>query len=233
MRMKFLLAGLAGFALMTPVVHADTLHNDWENYKAGRALKRLSGEGQKTLTDVFQIQALLNQGKTSEALPLLADAQKNLQAAGLSEKKFLADEKQLTAASGHVAAPAHKSTTGTVTWIPVGGQFVVDDTLVPEKQQAVKSANDKLKAGQTDQAAQVFQVVGQDSDLMIALAPLNDTLASLHRAEVFAEAKQSKEALDAISDILNGIIFISDNVFITAAPPPGAAAPAAAAPVKK
>ncbi|MFT8585661.1 YfdX family protein [Acetobacter papayae] len=230
MRLKFSL--LAAAALMVSVVpaQAETLHARWEEYKAGRAMRHLSADGQKAMADVLQARDLLSQGKTDAAIPLLYDAQKRFAAAATDNHRFMAAESQLQPAPSHPTAADHKPVTGSVTWVPVGGELVVTDTLAPEKKAAIQTANKQLKAGQTQQAQETLAVVGQDTDFIIALAPLEPSQGALNRAKVFTEGRLSSQAVDALNDLLDGVVFVSDDFVEQQAASPTASAPANTAP---
>lgn len=234
MRFKFSL--MAAAALMVGVVpaQAETLHARWEEYKAGRAMRHLSADGQKAMTDVLQARDLLSQGKSDAAIPFLYDAQKRFAAAGTDNHRFMAAESQLQSAPSHPVTAAHKPVVGPVTWVPVGGELVVTDTLAPEKKAAAQTANQQLKAGQIQQAQETLAVVGQDTDFIIALAPLERSQGALNRAKVFTEGRLSSQAVDALNDLLDGIVFVSDDFVQGQVAAPAAAtpaSPAASAPV--
>jgi hypothetical protein len=238
MRFKFSL--MAAAALMVGVVpaHAETFHARWEQYKAGRAMRHLSVDGQKAMTDVLQAHDLLAQGKSDAAIPLLYDAQKRFAAAALDNRRFMAAEGQLQSVPSHPVGTDHKPVVGSVTWVPVGGELVVTDTLAPEKKAAVQTANQQLKAGKTRQAQQTLAVVGEDADFVVALAPLERSQGALNRAMVFTEGRLTPQAVDALNDLLDGVVFVSDDFVEKQVPPPAPAAPkpapaAPAAPVSE
>ncbi|GAN69209.1 hypothetical protein AA0473_0752 [Acetobacter orleanensis NRIC 0473] len=219
-------ASLAALAVLTatPVMaHASSLHTKWEQFKAGRALHHLSADGQRALVDILKARDTLAAGKTDAAIPALYDAQKRLTAAGKAAKKFDAAENQLQPAPQHPVSPSHTAVTAPTTWIPVGGEFIETETLAPEKKAAVATANGQLKAGQTDQAAQTMQVVGDDADFILALAPLAQTQGALNRATVFTEGKQATDAVAALDEILNSLVFVSENFAETEMPANGKA----------
>ncbi|MFT8517123.1 MAG: YfdX family protein [Acetobacter persici] len=219
-------ASLAALAVLTAtpmMAHASSLHTKWEQFKAGRAFRHLSADGQRAMADIVQARETLAAGKTDPAIPALYDAQKRLTAAGKAETKFNAAESQLQPVPQHPASPDHTPATTPTTWIPVGGEFIATETLAPEKKAAVATANGQLKAGQTDQAAQTMQVVGEDADFIVALAPLAQTQGALNRATVFTEGKQASEAVAALDQILNGLVFVSEDFAESAMPDHGKA----------
>ncbi|CEF57264.1 hypothetical protein AGA_2581 [Acetobacter ghanensis] len=211
MRFKTPLAAVAALMLGASAAHAGAIHTDWEKFKAGRALHHLSVDGQKAMQDVLQARDLLAQGKTDAAIPPLYDAQKRFVAAQKDNRRFFAAEDQLQPAPQHPASATHKPITGAITWIPVGGEFILTETLAPEKKAAAQQANQALKAGQNTQAQQNLQVVGEDADFIVALAPLEQTKSTLYRARVLTEGRQAAQAKEALDQLLDSIVFVSDD----------------------
>lgn len=211
MSFKASLAAVAALMVSASAAHAGAIHTDWEKFKAGRALHHLSVDGQKALQDVLVARDLLAQGKTDAAIPPIYDAQKRFVAAQKDNRRFYAAEDQLQPAPQHPVSATHKPTTGAVTWIPVGGEFILTETLAPDKKAAAQQANKALKAGQNAQAQQSLQVVGEDADFIIALAPLEQTKSTLYRARVLTEGRQAAQAKEALDQLLDSIVFVSDD----------------------
>ena len=229
MRFKASLAAAAALLVSTSMAHAGVIHTDWEKFKAGRALHHLSVDGQKAMQDVLVARDLLAQGKTDAAIPPIYDAQKRFVAAQKDNRRFFVAEDQLHPAPQHPASATHKPTTGAITWIPVGGEFVLTETLAPAKKAAAQQANQALKAGQNTQAQQNLQVVGEDADFIIALAPLEQTKSTLYRARVLTEGRQAAQAKEALDQLLDSIVFVSDDFVDQPSPAPASPAPASAA----
>ncbi|MBS0989416.1 YfdX family protein [Acetobacter okinawensis] len=211
MRFKVSMAALAALMVSTTAAHAGVIHTDWEKFKAGRALHHLSVDGQKAMQDVLVARDLLAQGKTDAAIPPIYDAQKRFVAAQKDNRRFYAAEDQLQLSPKHPVSATHKPATGAITWIPVGGEFILTETLAPDKKAAAQQANKALKAGQNTQAQQDLQVVGEDADFIIALAPLEQTKSTLYRARVLTEGRQAAQAKEALDQLLDSIVFVSDD----------------------
>ncbi|GBQ71036.1 hypothetical protein AA103196_2657 [Ameyamaea chiangmaiensis NBRC 103196] len=220
MRLLASLTAVATVLAGLSTAQAASLHTDWEKFKAGHALRRLSADGQRALADIATAHDLLAQGKTDAAIPSLYDAQKRLAAAGKARQNFIAAESDLHPAPQHPAAPGHAPVTAPTAWIPVGGEFIVTDTLAPEQKSAVATANQQLKAGQTKDAAQTMQIVDQNTDFILALAPLAQTQGALNRATVFTEGRDAKDAVDALDQIAASLVFVSEDVNEAAVPAP-------------
>ncbi|GAA4481209.1 YfdX family protein [Gluconacetobacter asukensis] len=218
MRIVASLAVVAALGSVPSLSHAAPLHAAWEKFKAGRAMHHLSNDGERALADIVTARQLVAQGKVDQAVPPLYDAQKRLEAARKAEKRYNAAESALQPAPQHPLPPTHQPVTTPTDWVPVGGEFIASDILAPEKKAAVASANAQLKAGDSKAAAQTMQVVGEDVDFIVALAPLGQTEGAVNRATVFVEGRQPKQAAEALDQALDGIVFVSQDFIETLTP---------------
>ena len=191
-------------------------HVKSERKKEHRAFHHLSEHGQKAMTSILQAQQLLAAGQSEQALPALNAALAHLQAASKAREQFTAAEADLHPAPQHPVSSSHTAQNGPTDWIPVGGEVIATDMLEPSKKSAVATANAQLKAGQTQQAAQTLQVIGQDIDFIIALAPLNQLQGFVNRALIFAQGHHPDAANVALNDALNTLVFVSENVITEA-----------------
>ena len=233
--MKFIpaMAAISALLCATPLAGAASLHSHWEQFKAHRAFHHLSADGQRAFQDIMNARDILQTGgKPEAAIPALYDAQKHLAAAEKADKKFQAAENDLHPAPQHPVAANHQPVVGQTDWLPVGGEFIVNETLAPEKKTAVASANAQLKSGNTDQAAETMKVVGEDADFILALAPITPVQGAVYRATVFTEGHHPQDAVDALNQALDSVIFVSENAVETQAPGTAAPAPAPAAATK-
>lgn len=210
----------AGLAVAPSLAHAGSVHTAWEKFKAGRALKHLSLDGQKAFVDLLNAHDLLAAGKTEQTIPLLYDANKRLDAAGKANKKLVAAESSLARSAQHPVAPDHTPSTSEEVWLPIGGEFVETETLAPEKKAAIAAANGQLKTGSPQTAAESMQVVDDNVDFIVALAPLAPTQGAVNRAQVFTEGRDAKNALAAVDQALNGLVFVDQKVLDDNAAPP-------------
>ncbi|MBB2203474.1 YfdX family protein [Gluconacetobacter takamatsuzukensis] len=226
MRIVASLAVVAALGSVPSLSHAAPLHAAWEKFKAGRALNHISDDGERALADIVVAQQFVAQGKVDQAVPPLYDAQKRLEAARKAEKRFNAAESALQPAPQHPVAPSHQPVTTPTDWLPVGGEFVASDIMAPEKKAAVASANAQLKAGDSQAAAQTMQVVGEDIDFIVALAPLDQMEGAVNRATVFVEGRQPNQAAEALQQALDGIVFVSQDFVETLAPTAAPSQPA-------
>mgnify|MGYP003362265194 CR=1 FL=1 len=221
MRLIASLAIVTGLAAAPFGAQAASLHADWEKYKATRAFNHLSADGQRAMVDILNAKQVLDSGQTEQAIPALYDATKRLAAAGKANAKFMAAETALHPAPQHPAASTHVPGPAPVPWLPVGGEIVGSETLAPEKKAAIATANTQLRAGNTQQAAQSLQVVGEEADFILALAPLEQTQGAINRANVFTEARNPGAASAALQQALDGLVFVSEDFAETAMPQQG------------
>lgn len=189
-----------------------TQHEKNEARKEHRAFHHLSENGQKAMANILDAQQFLANGQNSKAVSSLRSASSHLDAAAKAREQFTAAEEDLHPAPQHPVSSAHTPQSGPTDWIPVGGEVIATDVLEPNKKSAVATANAQLKAGQTELAAQTLKIVGEDIDFVIALAPLAQLQDYVNRATTFAQDNQPDAANQALTDGLNTLVFVSENV---------------------
>ncbi|MCX5617079.1 YfdX family protein [Bombella sp. TMW 2.2543] len=189
-----------------------TKHEKYETKKEHRAFHHLSENGQKAMANILDAQQFLANGQNNKAVNALRSASSHLDAAAKAREQFTAAEADLHPAPQHPVSSAHTAQNGPTDWIPVGGEVIATDVLEPSKKSAVATANAQLKAGQTEQAAQTLKIVGEDIDFVIALAPLAQLQGFVNRAMTFAQDNQTDAANQALTDGLNTLVFVSENV---------------------
>lgn len=222
MRRIPVVAALAAFTFSAPLAvpaHAG-VKTAIEAFRADRAFKHLSADGRQAILDILQAQQILQTGNTDKVIPMIYDARDRLLAAGKASAKFKAAESALQKVPNHSLDAAHAPVVGEVDWIPVGAEFIVTEELTADKKSALDTANAQLRQGQTKEALQTLQIVGGSIDLIFGVAPLAPTLGAVNRAAVFAEGRDPKSAMQALTDAINGIVFVSDDYIATVAPLP-------------
>lgn len=188
---------------------AKAVERHWDKMEARHAFHHLSENGEESMLAIIGARRDLDMNKPKSASEALSSAVRHLEAALKAHEKF-------TAAENKLHPPTVKAVTnGMITdWIPVGGEFIASETLAPEKKQAVATANQQLRLGQTDQAAQTMAVVGENVDFVIALIPLARTQGAVNRALVFTQEGNIPLAKQALDDIINNVLFISEDLII-------------------
>ncbi|MUG04129.1 YfdX family protein [Bombella sp. ESL0378] len=207
-----LLAGSAFAADATAAQDHKSLHKEHaEERKEHRAFHHLSDHGQKAMVEIVDAQHLLAAGQDEKAIPALNAALSHLDLAAKAREQFTAAEADLHPAPQH-PLPKNHTVAGPTDWIPVGGEVIATTELEPAKKSAIATANAQLKAGQTDQAAQTLQIVGQDIDFVIALAPLSQLQGYVNRALIFAQGHHPEAAAVALNDAIDSLVFVSETV---------------------
>ncbi len=225
MRFTALTKGLTlsalGFSVLAAPVWADDaapvdqhrLHKERADMrKEHRAFHHLSDHGQKAMLSIVEAQHFLTAGQDEKAIPALTAALSHLDLAAKAREQFTAAETDLHPAPQHPVPSKHTAQAGPTDWIPVGGEVIATTELEPAKKTAIATANAQLKAGQTAQAAQTLQVVGQDIDFIIALAPLSQLQGFVNRALIFAQGHHPDAAAVALNDAMDSLVFVSENV---------------------
>lgn len=177
----------------------------------------LSIDGQKAFADIAAAQQALGSNQPDQATTLIKDAQTRLAKAANDHRLFVKAEHDLPVAPGQ-PQPTRSAGPNPTTWIPVDGQYIVTETLTPEKQQALTTANQHLHQGNPKQAAQDLQVSGIDVDFILGVAPLQQATADVYRASVFLQGNDAKDANEALTDAIGTVRFVSDNIVATAQP---------------
>lgn len=188
----------------------------WARHKARQAFHHLSSNGQEALLSILEAKHILASGKSSAALPALTAASAHLVAASSAQERFTAAENSLKPAPQHPLPPNHVPQTGPTDWVPVSGDIIANTTLTPEKKARVAAADAQLKLGESQLAAQTLSKLRQDVDYIIALAPLSQTKSSVNRALTLAKNGNAKGANAALDDVINSLVFVSENVITTA-----------------
>ncbi|WP_025841545.1 YfdX family protein [Asaia platycodi] len=216
----FILAAVPAFAASSP----RTAEEDFA---------RLSQDGQKAFADIVQAQQALVANQPSQAQSLITDAQQRLAKATQDNRAFLKAQDSMQAVPSH-GAPKRGVIAGVqVHWLPVGGEYAVTEALAPEKQSALANANTHLQNGDTGKANQDLQIVGTDIQYVVGLAPLEMVMGDVNRASVFMAGGNAASAADALQSAVDSVLFVSDDVVVTAQPPGAPAGGTAAATDKK
>ena len=100
--------------------------------------------------------------------------------------------------TGHDAAWAPSSATrsaGPTTWLPVGADVTITDSLTqsPSKAKAIASANEHLKKGKREAALSALKVANINVAYTMELVPLKQTMTDINQAaSLLAQNKSTK-----------------------------------------
>lgn len=212
----FLTAAVAALGISSAqgisTVQAGTIHNAWEKFRANHALHHLSKHAQRGMVDVLNARMHLVQGDSDAAVALLIEAQRHFKDAKSDTSSFIAAEDQLHVSLSRPVSRGHTPVHGTVQWIPVGGEFVETETIAPEKRDVLKKTNKDIKAGDNQQINEDLEIVGNNADFVMALAPAKQLTVNLGHAQLMAEARHPHSAIHYIDRALDSIVYVDDDL---------------------
>ena len=208
--------GAAGVA-----VAADQMGNS--RTTADKDLGKLSIDGAAAYQDIGLARLAIYDGKTDAATKLVNDAVTSLSHAKSDDAVFTKAEADLTPPKT-ATAQAQKTTipsTTAIAWVPVDGEFVLDETLTPSaaKTGAVHEANKHMRSGEPDKAKDVLKVASVDADYVMTVAPLAQTSQDVQKAsQMLSDHKYyeaSQQLRDAQSAVRYDSVTLQDNPHAT------------------
>jgi hypothetical protein len=176
---------------------------------ADKDLGKLSIDGTAAYQDIGLARLAIYDGKTDAATKLVNDAMSSLSRAKNDDAVFMKAEADLTppkSSTAQAQKAANPSKTA-VAWVPVDGEFILDETLTPNaaKAGAVDEANKHLHNGEPDKAKDTLKVASVDADYVMTLAPLAQTEQDVQQAsqmlsnhKYYAASQQLRDAQMAV-----------------------------------
>ena len=192
--------GVAGAAIAADQVGTTTT-------KADKDLGKLSIDGAAAYQDIGLARLAIYDGNTDAATKLVNDAVSSLSRAKSDDAVFTKAEADLAPPKTAVQAKAPNASKTAIAWIPVNGEFILDETLTPTaaKTGAVDEANKHLRNGEPDKAKDVLKVAAVDADYVMTVAPLAQTTQDLQQASkmlsdhnYYAASQQLRDAQMAV-----------------------------------
>ncbi len=148
-------------------------------------------------------------------MKLVADAQQAMGWAKIADSVFMKAAADLKTASPSSAtlsntetSPAEASPSTTkITWVPIDGQLVLDETLAPTpaNTEAVAEANDHLRNGEPDKAREALKVASVTADYILAVAPLKQSTADVAQASKLLASNDYYGASQALRQAQDGV----------------------------
>ncbi|WP_166313280.1 YfdX family protein [Acetobacter estunensis] len=230
----FLMAGMAGASL----AHAAQPTEQQVEQDFGH----LSQDGLRSFADVDIAGRAIAVGNISTAKDALKDANRYLLHAQRDNHQFMLQESELHPASrvpdGHSGRlPSADQSSGRLGWLPILGEYIEKDPTQsqPDHAKALADANSKLKSGNTKEAAASLSKAGENVEFVLAVAPLKDYQAVVHRASELLTAGKTGPAMDALTEAQESVRFVSQDFTVAAdgktlQPVPATSAPATSAP---
>lgn len=174
---------------------------------------RLSADASQAYRDVAATRLAIFDGR-------IDDAKKDVNAADAGFDKAKADQSVFTKAeadlkmpstkdaqTGDKAAAAAKSDTAdaakAVAWLPIDGQILLNEDyrLAPQKTAAVAEANKSLAHNDREGAIEKLKLANVDVDYVVAVVPLDRTLADVHKAAELMNNGKYYEASQALRNV--------------------------------
>ncbi len=169
---------------------------------ADKDLSKLSIDGAGAYQDISLARLAIYDGKPDMATKLVSEAATSLSHAKSDDAVFMKAESDLTPPKTDKAdAKTMIASKNAVAWVPVDGQFMIDETLTPTKANAVDQANKHLRNGEPDKAKEALKVASVDADYVVTLAPLVQTMQDVQKAsqmlsthDYYGASQQLREA---------------------------------------
>lgn len=216
-----LLSAALGAWAMSPAVADSRVAAAKSSPTTQRDFTRLSVAGEKAFDDVALARLAIFDGHPDRATSLIAQAEAGFQRASTDQTAFSKAEAALQppASLRSTAAPSSDASTPR-TWIPVSENFVVNETLAPPAgtAAAVGKANASLKNNRRDEAFEALKVARVSALDTVGLAPLDASMADIHRASQLAAAADYYGASQSLRLLEDGVRY--DTVDVTGTPHP-------------
>ena len=176
--------------------------------KADKDLGKLSIDGAGAYQDIGLARLAIYDGKPDMAVKLVDEATASLSRAKTDDSVFMKAEADLNPPK--TAAASTPRTTepskAAVAWVPVDGAFILDETLTPSpaKTAAVNEANKHLRNGEPDKAKETLKVAAVDSDYVMTLLPLQQTMQDVQEASQMLAQHKYYDASQDLRKRANG-----------------------------
>lgn len=219
--------------------------------KVNADLGQLNHDSATAYYDVSQARLAIFDGRTADAKKMADEADAAFQRAKTDRSVFMKAETELkapndttkaanemaakamgnnTKAQGGADKPATKDSadmTKPVAWLPVAGDVLVNEDfkMHPEKAAALKAADQSLKKGDKKGALDNLKLANVDVDYVVAVVPLETTLADIHQAAQDIDAGKYYEGSQSLRMIQASLHY--DVLDVATAPKAGSAPTAA------
>ncbi len=201
-------AGAVSWVAVAATIPADASDARVRSDAATRQdLTHLSVAGSKAFDDVALARQAIFDGQPARAGQLIASAETAFDRARADRTVFVEAEDRLNPPAS-LRHPVAAGEGGTPTaWIPVAESFVLNETLAPPHDAAgpVEKANASLRANRRQDAFETLKVAHVSAVDTVALAPLDRSLAALHRADELMAGGDYYGASQALRALEDGI----------------------------
>jgi hypothetical protein len=161
---------------------------------ADRDFGKVSSDAANGFQDLLLTRIAIFNGRTAEAKEFVDKADVDFVKAKADDTVFMKAEADLMPPKSTAAAPpaaatasADKDATASkkpIAWVPVDASVMIDEdiTASPEKKAALADANKSLKGGDRKGALEKLTLADISIDLALAVVPVDETIASVHKA---------------------------------------------------
>jgi hypothetical protein len=180
---------------------------------------KLSTDGSQAFRDVILTRLAIFDGNVDKAKQLINEADQALAKAKADDAVFTKAEADLRpvknpspqAANEAGTPPKAKSTTSAeqmnkpIAWLPVDSTVTINEDyrLSPTKTAAVADADKSLKSGDQKGAMDKLKLAGMDTDIVLAVLPLNQTISDVHQAAQLINSGKYFEGSQMLRQIQN------------------------------
>lgn len=151
---------------------------------ADKDFGRLSDDGISAFNDIHLARLDMFDGNTDQAAKLVGDALAALHRAKSDGNVFMKAESALHGPSSPGARNQVAAGATPIAWLPIDCEIVMGQTYQssPENAAAVVDANKSLERGEGKKAVERVRLAAIDVDYVMALAPLDQSIADVERA---------------------------------------------------
>ena len=179
---------------------------------------RLSKDGAQAYGDIASTRLAIFDGRIDDAKKFIHEADADFAKSKTDETVFTkaeADFKtpdtkganvQPGAASQAPNAPKSVDASTPKAWLPVDGEMIVNEDFStnPKKAAAVAEANKTLAAGDKKGAMEKLKLADVDIDFVMAVVPLDQTIADVHQASAMLTDGKYYEASQMLRQVQDG-----------------------------
>ena len=188
--MKFLLALFLGlvatmFAGGSDAAQSESANSQTqEHVTVDKDFGRLSDDGVSAFNDIHLARMNIFDGFTDQAAKLVSDALASLRKAKSDNEAFMKAESALHGPSNPGPRSGMPASATPIAWLPIDSEIIMGRTYksTPEKAAAIVDANKNLERGESDKALERIRLAAVDVDYILALAPLDQSIAEVEEA---------------------------------------------------
>jgi hypothetical protein len=180
---------------------------------------QLSADATRAYQDLTISRFDIFDGRVDDAKKHIDDAVKGFDKAKTDETVFTKAEadmmpsKQTTNQPG-TSQPSSDQAQKPIAWLPVDATVMINEdyTLNPAKSAAVADANKSLKSGDRKAAMEKLKLASLDTDVVMAVVPLDKTINDVHQAAQLIDSGKYYEGSQLLRQVQNAERFDSMDI---------------------